>query len=217
MNFEQARLNMVEQQIRPWEVLDQRVLDTIARVPREDFVPDRFRKLAFSDTSIPLGHDQCMMTPKVEARLLQALDIQPQDRCLEIGTGSGYLTALMASLGGAVHSVDLYDDFVESASTKLGKLGFSNASVVVADGVAAWEPGAPYDAIAVTASVPYVPEPFRMQLKSGGRLFVVVGAPPVMEAQLIVRIGEQEWRRESLFETELAAMIGLERPDTFRF
>jgi len=217
MNFEQARMNMIEQQIRPWEVLDQAVLDAIARVPREEFVPERFRKLAFSDTRIPLEHGQSMMVPKVEARMLQALALRPEDSCLEIGTGSAYVTALLAELGGSVQSVDLYDDFVDAASTKIGKMGFGNVTLSTGDGSGGWEACAPYDVIALTASVPYLPDGFKQQLKDGGRLFVIVGQSPVMEAQLITRVGKLDWRCESLFETELPAMIGLTPPETFRF
>jgi protein-L-isoaspartate(D-aspartate) O-methyltransferase len=217
MNFEQARINMIEQQIRTWEVLDPAVLSCIGRVPREDFVPQRYRALAFCDTSIPLDHGQVMMAPKLEARMLQALAVRPGERCLEIGTGSGYVTALLAQLGAEVYSIDLYDDFIDAASTRLGKFGFDEAHLAVADGVAGYPPRTPYDAIAVTGSVAAVPEAFKTQLAPGGRLFVIVGASPVMEALLITRAGDHAWSTDSLFETELPPLIGLEPRPRFEF
>lgn len=208
MNLEQARINMIEQQIRTWDVFDQRVLDTIAAVPREEFVPQHLRNLAFADTGIPIGHGQFMMAPKVEARMLQALDLRRSDRVLEIGTGSGYVTALLASLAAHVTSIDIYEDFVAGASTHLGKLGLANVVLEAGDGLHGWPARAPYDAIAVTGSVPELPAGLTAQLAPEGRLFAVIGRAPVMQAQLLTRIGEKQWATEILFETELAPLLG---------
>ena len=201
-NFEQARFNMIEQQIRPWEVLDQRVLDTLASMPREDFVPERYRNLAFSDVAIPLGHGEFMFKPTVEGRLLQALAVKPSDLVLEVGTGSGYLTACLARLAGSVVSVDIVPDFIEVARQKLKALRSSNAVLHAGDASRGWGEHR-YDAIAVTGSMATVADHWRQSLSLGGRLFVVAGQPPVMEALLITRIGEGEWLRESLFDTYL--------------
>ncbi len=208
MDFERARVNMVEQQVRTWEVLDQRVLDAMSDVPREAFVPQAYRNLAFADISIPLGHGQVMMSPKVEGRLLQALASTTADRVLEVGTGSGYLTALLARLAREIVSVDIYDDFVASASTRLGKLGYGNVRLEAGDALHGWSAGAPWDVIAVTGSVPELALAFGEQLAPGGRLFIVVGEAPVMDARLVTRLGAAEWRTESLFETDLPPLIG---------
>ena len=179
--LEQARYNMIEQQIRPWEVLDQRVLDTIACVPREDFVPERYRNLAFGDVAIPIGHGEFMLKPNVEGRLLQALAVRPTDRVLEVGTGSGYLTACLARLAGSVVSVDIVPDFIEVARQKLKALRSSNAVLHAGDASRGWGEHR-YDAIAVTGSMATVADHWRQSLSLGGRLFVVAGQPPVMEA-----------------------------------
>ncbi|MDR9437664.1 MAG: protein-L-isoaspartate O-methyltransferase, partial [Thiohalophilus sp.] len=157
MNFEQARLNMIEQQIRPWEVLDQQVLDLLIEVPREDFVPPEFRKLAFTDMNIPLGHDEVMMSPKFEARMLQGLTVRPDDTILEVGTGSGYVTALLARLGKHVYSVDLHGDFVEAAQAKLNAHNIHNVTLDVGDAAHGWDKHAPYDVICITGSLPILP------------------------------------------------------------
>jgi protein-L-isoaspartate(D-aspartate) O-methyltransferase len=217
MNLEQARFNMIEQQIRPWDVLDYRVLETISSTPREDFVPERYRALAFSDISIPLAHDQAMMPPKLEGRLLQSLMIQPADSILEIGTGSGYLTACLARLGASVHSIDLYDDFIEQAKSRLEQHGISNVTFEQADAGAGWQSDKRFDVIAVTGSLPVLHQGFHELLTSGGRLFVIVGKPPIMQALLITRVGEQEWNRESLFEISLPALVNAPEPEAFSF
>lgn len=210
INFEQARFNMIEQQIRPWEVLDQRVLDVIGQTPREDFVPPRYRNLAFADMRIPLGHGQVMMNPNIEGRLLQALRIQPSDSVLEVGTGSGYLTACLARLGSHVTSVDIFADFTESAQQKLTRHGIKNIRLHTGDAARGWN--GRYDAIALTGSLPELPESWRQCLNLDGRLFVILGNPPVMDATLITRTGEQEWFEESLFDTEFPPLINASRP-----
>lgn len=215
-NFEQARYNMIEQQIRPWEVLDPRVLDILAQVPREDFVPERYRNLAFTDVAIPLGHGEHMLKPTVEGRVLQALAVQPADLVLEVGTGSGYLTACLGRLATSVTSVDIVSDFTEAARAKLKAHGTTNVLLHTGDASCGWGEHR-YDAIAVTGSVAEVADNWRQSLRLGGRLFIVVGEPPVMEALLITRTGEQAWLRESLFETELSPLRNAEPAQAFLF
>ena len=215
-NFELARHNMIEQQIRPWDVLDQRVLDVIASVPREDFVPERYRNLAFGDIAIPLGHGEFMLKPTVEGRILQALAPQPTDNVLEVGTGSGYLTACLTRLAASVVSVDIVPEFTESARQKLKAHGLSNVVLHAGDASQGWGQHR-YQAIAVTGSVASVAEVWPRSLSLGGRLFIVAGQPPVMEALLITRVDEQEWVRESLFDTELPLLRNAEPARAFVF
>lgn len=217
IDVEQARFNMIEQQIRTWEVLDQRVLDLVARTPREDYVPARYRNLAFADTSIPLDCGQVMMPPRVEARLLQALDIRPADSALEVGTGSGYLTALLAARAKQVYSVEIYEDLLEAARQRLAAHGIDNVSIQSGDASAGWPQQGPYDVIAVTGSLPLLPAEFQNSLRVGGRMFVVVGEAPVMEARLVTRVGERDWTVESLFETDIPALINARQPQRFLF
>lgn len=217
-DLERARFNMIEQQIRPWDVLDQRVLDVIAAVPREDFVPEQYRStLAFSDISLPLGHDQYMLPPKVQGRLLQSLALQPGDTVLEVGTGSGYLTACLARLAGRVFSVDIVPEFKNAAERRLAGLGSRNVELAVADAAAGWDTEDAFDAIAVTGSLPLLHRGFHRALRTGGRLFVVVGTPPIMEALLITRIGADQWAQESLFDTLIPPLINAAAPPRFRF
>lgn len=209
MNFEHARHNMVEQQIRPWQVLDQKVLDLLMKIHREEFIPAGYRQLALADIQVPLPHGQVTMTPKVEARLLQSVDIQPNDKVLEIGTGCGYLTALLANAAREVVSVDIFPDFIEQAREQLiNKHNINNVSLESGDAITGWEKSGPYDVIVVTGSVPVLDDHFQQQLTTDGRLFVIVGEPPVMEATLITRKGNNEWAMESLFETSLPPLIG---------
>jgi len=217
VNIEQARANMIEQQIRPWDVLDQRVLDTISAIPREDFVPAAWRNLAFADLSIPLPHGQVMMPPRVEARLLQAIEVKPYETVLEIGTGSGYLTALLASMAKQVYSVDIHDDFVTGAQQHLSEHGIGNATIEHGDAANGWNSHGPYDVIVLTGSVPCIPEVMREALRIGGRLFAVLGDAPVMEAQLLTRHGKDEWSTETLFETELPPLQNVAAAATFSF
>ena len=215
MNFERARFNMVEQQIRPWEVLDRAVLDLMERAPRDAFAPEEYRRLAYADTAVPIGHGEVMLPPRVEGRLLQALEVGPEERVLEIGTGSGFLTWLLAQRAAHVTSIELKPALAERARTNLASHGVGNATVEVGDGRRGWERGTAYDAIAVGGSVP-APEPaLEEQLAIGGRLFIVVGSAPAMEAMLVRRTGEAEWIRESLFETVLPRLEGSEAPRRF--
>jgi protein-L-isoaspartate(D-aspartate) O-methyltransferase len=215
MNIEQARFNMVEQQIRTWEVLDQQVLDLMAEVPREDFVPAAYRNLAFADTCIPLGHGQSMMVPRVEARMLQALQVERDHRILEVGTGSGFVTALLARLGGHVTSIEIVDSLSSSAQAKLDAHGIENVDLYTGDASHGWQRAAPYDVIAVTGSLPVPEDSFQNTLAVGGRLFVVVGREPAMQALLITRHSESQWASECLFETVLPPLVGVEEPERF--
>jgi len=203
MNLEQARHNMIVQQIRPWEVMDDQVLDLMTRTPREDFVPPQYRNIAFTDMEIPLGHGQVMMTPRLEARMLQALAVQPDESVLEIGTGSGYVTALLAQLARHVYSVEIVPDLKQAAEQRLATRGLTNVTLDEGDAAAGWPRHGSYDVIAVTGSLPTLPPGLQQQLNVGGRLFAVVGEAPTMVALLISRLGESEWAQEGLFETVL--------------
>ena len=215
MNLEQARHNMIVQQIRPWDVLDQRVLDAILRTPREEFVPSRYRAMAFTDMEIPLGHGQAMMAPKLEARMLQALDVHPGETVLEVGTGSGYVTALLAGLAKHVYSVDIVREFTEATAQRLSTHGFDNVTLDTGDAADGWERRGHFDGIAVTGSVPVLTESFQKSLNIGGRLFIIAGEAPVMEAMLITRLGEDEFYREGLFETVVPPLVNAPRPNHF--
>jgi protein-L-isoaspartate(D-aspartate) O-methyltransferase len=217
MDFERARFNMVEQQIRPWEVLDPRVLELLFRVRREYYVPDEYRALAFADMEIPLGHGEKMLAPKLEARFLQDLELNPADRILEVGTGSGYMTALLASLGGHVYSVEIMPEFSRRASERLRRLGILNVTLDVGDGARGWDRHGAYDAIVLTGSVPVLPESFQKSLNPGGRLIAVVGEPPVMEAQLITCVTAGVYNNVGLFETCIPALRNAPQPEKFVF
>ncbi len=218
-SLERARYNMIEQQIRPWEVLDQRVLDVIAATPREDFVPERYRStLAFSDISLPIGHGQVMLPPKLEGRLMQALMLNPDDRVLEVGTGTGYMAACLARLAREVLSVDIFEDFRDHAAGRLARHGIGNVTLEIRDCARGWDgEEALFDAIAVTGSLPVLHEGFHRALAIGGRLFVVVGTPPAMEALLITRTGADQWATESLFETSIPPLVHAPEPPKFSF
>ena len=217
MNFEQARQNMVENQVRPWDVLDVRVLDALAQVRREDFVAPEHRRLAFADACLPIGHGQVMMKPVIEGRVLQALNLQPADRVLEIGTGSGFLTACMASLCAHVTSVDMHAEFTAAAQSRLAAAGITNASLLTADAVHGWQPQEPFDAIVVTGAVWQVPQRFLGWLKPGGRLLAVRGQSPAQQAVLLTQLGAGGYREDYLFETDLPYLAGAEPPRRFVF
>jgi protein-L-isoaspartate(D-aspartate) O-methyltransferase len=216
MNVELARRQMIEQQVRAWSVLDDRVLGAMAQVRRELFVPAGFRELAFADTNIPLGHGQSMLAPKVEGRILQALELTVADDVLEVGTGSGFLAACIARLAGHVRSLEIFPDLSSRAIENLRAAGISGVGVEALDAMTLTEQ-ARYDAIAVTGSMPVYDERFQQALKIGGRLFVVLGDPPVMEAQLVRRLADDQWVRESLFETLLEPLVNAPQPPRFLF
>ncbi len=211
-----ARQQMIDQQVRAWEVLDDRVLETLASGPREEFVPETYRDVAFADTAIPLGHGESMLPPKIEGRILQALALARGDDVLEVGTGSGFFAACLARMASRVHTIDIYPDFVESASRLLKAHSVTNVTVEAADATKLDVTGR-YDAIALTASLPVYDTRFERALKVGGRLFAVVGTEPVMEARLITRASDAEWVTEALFETVLNPMINARRPAGFVF
>jgi protein-L-isoaspartate(D-aspartate) O-methyltransferase len=217
LDVERARFNMVEQQIRPWEVLDPRVLDLLLRIRREEYVPARYRALAFADMEIPLGHGEKMLAPRIEARMLQELALAPGDRILEVGTGSGYMTALLASLGSHVCSVDIVPEFIQSAGASLAAHGVTNTTLETGDAARGWDRHAPYDAIVVTGSMPVLPDAFPKSLRPGGRLIAVVGEPPVMEAQLITCIAAGAYSTTGLFETCIAPLKNAVQPERFVF
>lgn len=213
VDFEQARFAMVEQQVRPWEVLDFRVLDVIGSVKREDFALPRHRKLAYADLALPLEHGEFMLKPVIEGRLLQALDLSPEHEVLEIGTGSGYLTACLGHLARAVHSIDLHPDFIDRARARLQAAGLANVSLEAADALA-YQPGRQFDAVAIGGAVAEVPQRFLDLVRPGGRLFVVRGLSPVQEAVLYTR-AEHGWAIESLFETDIPYLHGAEPKQRF--
>ena len=206
IDFARARETMVEQQVRPWDVLDARVLDTIATLPREAFVPQAVRSLAYADTALPLAHGETMMKPVLEGRTLQSLLPQSQESVLEIGTGSGYLTACLAHLSREVVSLERHPDLADAARARLSAQGIANAEVITADALA-WTTDRSFDAICVTGAVDRIPARFTDWLKPGGRLFVVRGRSPAMEAVLVHR-DVNGLRTESLFETDLPYLAG---------
>ncbi len=214
---EKARFNMVEQQVRPWDVLDSGVLDALREVPREDFVADAHRRLAFSDLRLPLGHGQVMMRPVEEGRMLQALEIEPGQRVLEIGTGSGFTSTCMAYLGARVLSVELFEDLAESAAERIERSGIDGVEVLRADALGEFSPSGQFDVVAVTASAAEVPERFLQWVRPGGRLFAVRGFSPVMEAVGMIRTEGGHWGVESLFDTDVPRLIGAEDQPRFEF
>lgn len=211
-----AREQMVEQQVRAWDVLDSRVLDVLRKVSREAFVPAEYRDLAYADTAIPLGHGVSMMPPMLVGRLLQALSIKKDDQVLEVGTGSGFLCACLANMAARVHSIDIHEELTAEAGRRLDEQGIQNVRLETRDANTLDEQSA-YDVIAVTGSLPKNTGNFEKALKTGGRLFVVVGAGPVMEAMLITRLASDKWVREVLFETSLPALANSPQPEGFRF
>jgi protein-L-isoaspartate(D-aspartate) O-methyltransferase len=216
LNIEFARTQMIAQQVRAWDVLDQRVLAALQSVRREEYVPEAYRELAFADTAVPLGHGQAMLPPKVDGRILQALDLRPTDEVLEVGTGSGYLTACLAALAGRIRSLEIYPDLAAQATRNLRAAGVTTASVETLDALRVEEVGR-YDAVLVSGSLPIHDARFERALKAGGRLFVVVGSPPVMEALLIRRDAGAVASRMALFETVIAPLVNAPQPPRFVF
>ncbi len=217
MNFETARYNMIEQQIRPWSVLDLTVLNLLEEIHREDFVPTDYKTMAFSDFEIPLGNGEHMLAPRVEARLLQELNVQPHETVLEIGTGSGYMTALLAQLALRVFSVEIDQDLGTEAGRKLASHDISNVTLEIGDAANGWDNHAPYDVILLTGSVPKLSEKFEQSLNVNGRLLAVVGDEPNMEVQRITRISDGQFKRENLFETVIPPLKNAPEPERFSF
>ena len=221
MDFEKARFLMVEQQIRTWEVLDQDVLDLLFAVKREDFVPVAYRSLAFVDMEIPLDHQQTMMTPKLEARILQEVAPKSDERVLEIGSGSGYLTALLAKQAESVISIDIFQDFSLAAAAKLARIGVTNVHLKTGDAaesavniLASQET---FDVIVLTGSVPMLPKAYLDMLNLDGRLFAVVGDAPAMKATLFTKTGDTAFTTDDLFETVLMPLVNAKQPSRFEF
>ncbi len=217
MNIEQARTNMVKQQCRAWGVLDENILALFQHVPREDFVPKRYQDLAFADMAIPLGHGQSMLAPKEEARILNALKINPNDRVLEVGTGSGFFTMLLASQAKHVDSVDIFEDFVVLAGQKLQHHNIHNIELQAADASLGYKKNTHYDVIVITGSLPILPKPFLGQLNNHGRLFAFLGKAPAMQATLITKLDEHNIQTQILFETTVAPLMSAHAPSEFVF
>ena len=216
MKTDFARQQMVDQQVRAWDVLSSDILLALMTVPREQFVPVGYEALAFADTEIPIGHGESMMTPTLEGRLLQALELKSTDSVLEIGTGTGFVTACLAQLAGEVMSVDIHEDLLQTAAANLEDSGTREVGLLTMDATKEL-PDAQYDAIAVTGSIQSFDPRFVMSLKPGGRLFVIVGGTPAMDARLVTRTGDNEWKTDSLFETSLKPLVNGNLPPQFSF
>ena len=217
MNVEQARFNMIEQQIRPWEVLDDSVLQLLAVVKREDFVPTAYKALAFVDTEVPLPEGECMLAPKVEARMLQELKVARHEKVLEVGAGSGFMAALLAHKAQQVHTMEIKPALAQLALQNLKRAAVFNVRVHEADGSRGLPSEAPFDAICLSGSVAEVPAALLQQLKIGGRLIAIVGQEPVMRCVLVTRTGEAAFLRVELFDTVAARLHGFEEPSRFKF
>lgn len=217
MDIEQARFNMIEQQIRPWDVLDTRVLDVIQAIPREAFVDEKHKPLAFADLEIPIGHDQVMMSPKVEARMLQALRISPSDHVLEIGTGSGFVTACLAKMACRVTTCEYFDELAQQAQTRLQQQQIDNVRFITGDAFDLLNAFKTYDVIAITGSVPEDVSIFSNLLNDNGRLFCIMGQKPAMSATLVTCVTAGNCREESLFETDIPALLSTSVEQEFSF
>jgi len=217
MNIEQARFNMIEQQIRPWNVLDQDVLDTLVVVKREHFVPEAAKALAFVDTEIPLGGGEAMFTPKLEARLLQEIQLKKHETVLEIGTGSGYMAALLGHKARAVTTVEISPALKALAEANLAKAGVSNVTVEQGNGAQGWDKGAPYDVIVISGALEVLPEAFLKQVKVGGRIAAIIGQAPVMSCNIITRVSDTGYDTVKVFETNVKYLADAVAPSHFTF
>jgi protein-L-isoaspartate(D-aspartate) O-methyltransferase len=216
MDFDAARQQMIHQQVRAWDVLDPGVLEVLGHVPRERFVPPAFRELAFADTAIPLPAGQSMLAPKIHGRILQALDVRPGETVLEVGAGSGYLTACLAALGGQVTSLEIHAELAALARDNLHAAGFPGIGVLTADATA-WQPPQRFDVVVLTASLPEYDRRYEGWLNAGGRLFVAIGTGEPMAATLVTRSGDTEFGRVDLFETVIDPLANARRPSAFVF
>jgi protein-L-isoaspartate(D-aspartate) O-methyltransferase len=216
---DRARFNMIHQQIRPWDVLNERVLSVMEAIPREPFVPDAYQGLAYADIEVPLGGGRALLAPKVVGRMLQALAVRPGDKVLELGSGTGYVTACLSRLGGEVLGVEPDPNLAAAAGRHLAEVGCPNARVLELDPLAGPFPGAPFDVIALNGSLSRIQAlgTLEQQLRVGGRLFCIIGAPPVMTARLVTRVGPQDFRRETLFETSAAPLVEAPQVPDFVF
>jgi protein-L-isoaspartate(D-aspartate) O-methyltransferase len=215
LNIELARYNMIEQQVRPWDVLDSRVLEALTAVRREDFVPPACRNLAFADLCLPLGHGEVMMKPVVEGRVLQAVSPTREESVLEIGTGAGFVTACLARLAGEVLSIEQHADFADVARTRLHAANVRNAKVEVAEALKGFDPGRQFDVMVVTGAVHALPQHWRGWIKPGGRVFAVVGASPAQRATLYTYHSDTNWDEQALFETDLPYLANAAPPKLF--
>jgi protein-L-isoaspartate(D-aspartate) O-methyltransferase len=215
-DVQSARRQMIEQQVRAWEVLDLKVLEALEQVPREQFAPPGYRELAFADTCVPLAHGQVMLAPKVEGRILQTLDVQASDSALEVGTGTGFLAACLGRLARSVRSIDIFQDFVTDARERLRAAGAHNVRAETQDAMTLTEREA-YDVIALTGSLPVYDPRFERALRLGGRLFVAVGTGPMLDARRVTRVGHDEYLRESLFEVGMPPLLNAHTPSRFVF
>ena len=217
MNIEQARFNMIEQQIRPWNVLDQDVLDLLHVVKREQFVPAAYQNLAFADVEIPLPGGEAMFNPKVEARIMQELAVKKHENVLEIGTGSGYMAALLAHKARHVTTVEIQPEAVKLAQENLARAGITNVTVEEGNGAGGWAKGAPYDVILVSGGLPLLPQALLEQVKVGGRIGAIVGEAPAMSFKIITRTSESGYDTVKLFETIVKPLTGAPAPSRFEF
>lgn len=220
MNIEKARFNMIEQQIRTWDVLDLDILNLLTVVKREAFVPAAYKNLAFMDTQIPLGNDECMFTPKLEARILQEVALKKHENVLEIGAGSGYMAALLAHRARHVTTVEIDPELKAFAEHNLSNYGIANVEVALGNGAQGWSnkgTEAAYDVIVISGSLPVLPETFLKQIKVGGRIFAIVGEPPVMNAELITRVSDTAYDTVKLFETVVTPLREIRKPSHFVF
>jgi protein-L-isoaspartate(D-aspartate) O-methyltransferase len=217
MNIEQARFNMIEQQIRPWNVLDQDVLDLLHVVKREQFVPQAYQNLAFADVEIPLPGGAAMLTPKMEARILQEIVLKKHETVLLVGTGSGYLAALLAHKGRHLTAVEIAPELKELTEQNLAKAGISNVTVELGNGAEGWAKGAPYDVIVIAGSLAVLPEAFLKEIKVGGRIAAIVGEPPVMSCNVITRVSDAAYDTVKVFETNVKPLSGAPVLSHFEF
>lgn len=217
MNLEKARFNMVEQQIRTWMVLEPAALAALSAVEREKFTPVAYQALAYADTEIPLAHGQTMLPPRIDARLMHDLHLQGHETVLEVGTGSGYLTALLAQRAQHVISLEIHPALAQAAQSHLQAAGVHNAEVRVGNGATAVVAEGPFDAIVLGGSVTEVPASLLGQLKVGGKLIAVVGEDPIMHATLFTRTGDQQWHSRALWDTAVPGLEGFGKPSHFQF